>query len=327
MPTPRSLAPLLAALLLAGCSSTPPATEPDPPPVDDPQAFEPGSSPEVEQAIAHVQAERFADAIPLLEKALVRNAKDAQAHYYLGVSLEGTGKKAEAEKSYKAALAEDAGLVEAAQNLAALYLDEPPRPEDAIAVLRAALKKNPGHPKLLHNLGYALGLTGDVDGAAKAYEDSVAREDGPAVRFALGTLLFEAKRFDAAVPHLRKAAEASKDDVPTLATIARMMGHAKAFGDCVKLLDLAIAKKADAAELWVRRGLCKHELGDEPGATQDFEGAIGVDGKFAAAHYYLGVSLAAQKKKPEAKKALKQASDLGKGTPIGKQADDKLKTL
>ena len=95
----------------------------------------------------------------------------------------------------------------------------------------------------------------------------------------------------------------------------------------VKLLDLAIAKKGDVAELWVRRGLCKHELGDEAGASSDFQGAIGVDPKFAAAHYYLGVSLAAQKKKAEAKASLKKASELGKGTPIGKQADDKLKAL
>ncbi len=323
------LSSALAVSALA-CSSTPPATQPDPeldPLVDDPNAVAPASSAEVEQAIAHVKAERFADAIPLLEKAIAANAKNAQAHYYLGVSLEGTGKKAEAEKEYQDALAADPALVEAAQNLAAIQLDEPPRPKEAIAVLQAALKKSPGHPKLLHNLGYALGLDGDVDGAVKAYEQVVAKEDGPQVRFALGTLLFDAKRFDAAVPHLRKAAESAGDDVATLATIARMMGHAKAFGDCVKLLDQVIAKKADVAEPWVRRGLCKHELADEPGATKDFEGAIQVDPKFAAAHYYLGVSLATQGKKAEAKKALKQASELGKGTPIGKQADDKLKAI
>lgn len=337
MPTsPRALLLLSSILAVAAlaCSSTPPATQPDPdPPLgDDPEAVAPASSAEVEQAIGHVRAERFADAIPLLEKAIAANAKNAQAHYYLGVSLEGTGKKAEAEAHYKEALAADPALVEAAQNLAAIQLDEPPRPKEAIAVLEAALKKSPGHPKLLHNLGYARSLDGDVDGAVKAYEQVIAREDGPAVRFALGTLLFDARKFDAAVPHLRKAAEASGDDIATLATIARMMGHAKAFGDCVKLLDQVIAKKADpaaigGAEPWVRRGLCKHELADEPGATRDFEGAIKVDPKFAAAHYYLGVSLATQGKKAEARKALKQASELGKGTPIGKLADDKLKTL
>ena len=329
----RSIAPGLLVLALAACSSTPPPAEPDPdpgldaPPGDGPDAVAPASSAEVEKAIAHVRAERFADAIPLLEAALAKDGKNAQAHYYLGVSLEGTGKKPEAEKHYQEALAADPALVEASQNLAAIQLDEPPRPKEAITVLQAALAKSPGHPKLLHNLGYALSLTGDVDGAAKAYEQSIAKEDTPQARFALGALLFEAKRFDAAVPHLRKAAEAATDDPALLATIARMMGHAKAFGDCVKLLDQAIAKKGDVAEMWVRRGLCKHELGDEPGATKDYEGAIGVDPRFAAAHYYLGVSLAAQKKKAEAKKALKTASELGKGTPIGKQADDKLKTL
>jgi tetratricopeptide (TPR) repeat protein len=311
----RSSILLLVVAALAACSSTPPAQPPDdPPPIDapPPDAVAPASSAEVDQAIGHIKAGRFADAVPLLEKALATNPRDAQAHYYLAVSLEETGKKGDAERHYKDALAADPGLVEASQNLAAIYLDEPPRPKDAIQVLKAALAKAPGHPKLLHNLGFALGLDGDVDGAVKAYEQVIAKEDGGPVRFALGSLLFEAKRYDAAVPHLRKAAEATPDDVASLATIARMMGHAKAFTDCVKLLDQAIAKKADAAELWVRRGLCKHELGDEPGA---------------AAHYYRGVSLAAQKKNAEARKALKQAAELGKGTPIGKQAEEKLKTV
>jgi Flp pilus assembly protein TadD len=317
------------SVALAACSPPPPETPPnDDPPLDG--TAEPVAKPssaEVGQAVEHIKAERFADAIPILEKAVASDPKNAQAQYYLGVSLEGTGKKGDAEGRYKAALAADPGLVEAAQNLAALYLDEPPRPKEAIDVLEAALKKVPGDPKLLHNLGFAKELAGDKPGAIAAYEKSLAKEDTAAGHFSLGNLLFEQKDFDKAVPHLRKAAEGSKDDPATLATIARMMGHAKAFGDCVKLLDLAIAKKGDAAELWVRRGLCKHELGDEPGATADFDGALQVDAKFAPAHYYRGVSLLAQKKKPDAKKALKQAAELGKGTPIEKQAQDKLKGL
>src|SRR5690606_30061079 len=205
----------------------PPPSHPgeDPPLAEDADGIAPASSAEVEQAIAHVRAERFAEAIPLLEAALAKDPKNAQAHYYLGVSLEGTGNKGDAERHYRDALAADPALVEASQNLAALQLDEPPRPKEAIDVLRAALAKSPGHAKLLHNLGYALSLTGDVDGAMKAYEESIAKEDAPTARFALGTLLFEAKRYDAAVPHLRKAAEASADDPAVLATIARMMGH------------------------------------------------------------------------------------------------------
>jgi len=323
------LAPLLLVSLVGACSSTPPATTPDPVPSlqSSSEPVAPASSPEVDRAIAAVQAERFADAIPILQTAIAKDPRNAQAQFYLAVSLEQTGDKAKAEEHYKAALAADAGLAEASGNLAALYLDEPPRPREAVTVLRAALAKTPGQAKLLHNLGYALSLTGDVPGAVKAYEDAIAKDDSAASEFALGSLLFDQKRFDEAVPHLRKAAEGSPNDAATLATIARMMGHAKAFGDCVKLLDQAIGKKADVAELWVRRGLCKHELGDESGATSDFDGAIRVDAKFAAAHYYRGVSLLAQKKKADAKKALQQAAELGKGTPIGDQAKDKLKGL
>lgn len=324
---------LAAAAMLVACSSTPDATEPplyaDPPRADGsatPTSGEAGPKKSADLAKGEelVQAGQYADAMPHLKKALDANPKDPQAAFYLALSIEQTnGDKKEAEKLYKQALAFDPKLAEAAQNLAAFYLADPPRPDDAIAVLDKALAHSPTDAKLLVNLGYAYQLKKDYERAKKAYDKALTIEDTPDLRFAYGTMLFESKQAEAAVPHLLKAAEKMGEDPAALATIARMLGPGKAFNDCVRLLDKAITLKADVAEFYVRRGVCKHELKQEKEASKDFEQAIKIDAKYQPAHYYLGLSLLKLGKKTQARDALKKAMDLGPDTPVGKMARQK----
>lgn len=320
------LRPIWAVLpLVAACSATPaPVDElPADPPLATSEPTAAHGSPDLDRGVAFIKNSKFADAVPFLKKALAAEPKNPEAAFYLGVATEQTGgDKAEAEKLYKQALAFNPKLVDAAQNLAALYLDQPARPDDAIPVLEKALSHAPGDPRLLTNLGYAYSLKQDITKAQRAYEQAIAREDTPQLRFALGTALFENKQAEAAVPHLLKAALAMNDDAASLATIAAMLGHGKAYGDCVRLLDRALTLKPAVPELLVRRGGCKHELKKEEEATKDYEAAIKIDPKYQPGHYYLGVSLFAQKKKNAGRTALKKAVLLGKDTPIGKKAQE-----
>lgn len=329
----RSVQALCLAFGLGAAACGPTTPDPatpnssDPPLIDSstPQAG-PKPNADLDQGVALVKAEKFDQAIAPLEKALATDPKNGDAAFYLGLCYEQVKRKPDAEAKYKLALQNDPKLVEASQNLAALYLDDPPRPDQAIAVLESALKIESDNSRLLQNLGFAYGLKGDVDKASKAYTAALAKEDTAALHFAFGSMLFDAKKLPEAVAELNKAA-AGITDVPTLATMARMMGAAKSFDGCVKLLDKAIAAKGDAAEFWVRRGTCKHELKDETGAGGDFRGALKIDPKFAPAHYYLGMSLLAQKKNKEAKAELKKAYDLDKDSGIGKLAKQKLDEL
>lgn len=275
-----------------------------------------------------VGAGKFAEAVPHLQAALEAEPKNAAAAFYLGLATEQTnGDAKEAERLYKQALAFDPKLADAALNLAALYLAEPPRPDDAIAVLDKALAHTPGDPKLLTNLGYAYSLKKDHANGQKAFEKALQVEDTPELRLMLGTLLVESKKAKEAVPHLLKASEAMKDDPAALATIARMLGFGQAFQDCVRLLDRAIELKPNVAELLVRRGVCKHELKQEKEAAADFQAAVKIDAKFQPAHYYFGLSQLALGNKVGARNALRKAVDLGKDTPVGKQAKSKLDSI
>lgn len=325
-----SLAGAAIALAASACASAPPR-EPEPltadPPVGAPGPGASAATSALERGIAFIKSEKYAEAKPHLEEAVAAQPSRADAHFFLAVAKERTGDRAGAEASYKAALGADPAFAEAAENLAALYLDDPPRPDDAIAVLERGLAKSPDNPRLLQNLAYAFALKGDVAASKKHYERALAKADTPTLRFAYGSMLSEAKLHDEAVVQLKKAMAGFAGDAPTLATIGRMLGYAKAYADCVAAFDGAIQLKPSEPELFVRRGTCRHELGDEPGARADYQAAVQADPKFAAGHYYLGLSLLADKKRPDAIAALKRAASLGEGTPIGKAAQEKLDSL
>jgi len=316
-----------ALLVLTGCGPAPePAREPltADPPIGTTSADTGAAQTELERGIAYLNNEKPDEAKTHLEKSFqIKETGDAQ--YYLGLAKEKLNDRPGAEEAYKKALAIDGKLAEAAANLGALYLDDPPRPDEAITVLQAALGKSPGDARLAQNLAYAFGLKGDVASASKQYDGLLGKGEDAMVRFAYGAMLFEHKELEKAADQLKKVLAGLKDDAPTLVTVGRMLGGAKAFGDCVTAFDRAIKIKATEPEWFVRRGTCRHEVKDEPGAQADFQAAIKVDPKFAAAHYYLGLSLLGEKKRLAAYASLEKAAALG--GDIGKAAKEKLNAL
>jgi Tfp pilus assembly protein PilF len=301
----------VSLLLSAGCGGpkTPEPSAPPPTAVAE-QRSEP-AGPEVDRAVASIKAGDYRSAKAALDKALEKDPKNAIATYYLGVVLENTGDKAGAEKKYKDALALSPGLAEAAINLGAIYLDAG-KWDDAIAVSHAGLAKRADDPALHANMALALQNKGDKVAALAEYERAVkVVGDNAQLRLAYGQLLLETGNKEKAATELRGAIAAAGSDRATLATLGRLLGQARAFADCVAALDKAIAA-GDDTELRVRRGLCRHELKDEPGAKSDFEAAIKIDAKFAPAHYYLGESLLAAGNNAAAAKEFDAAAATGK---------------
>lgn len=318
-------------LAVVGCSSTPPPEEPvltADPPVGGAEGMSTGAAnSELQRAIAYIKNAKYEDAKTHLAAALAEKPDLAEASYYMGVANEMLGDKAAAETFYKKALEGDPSLVEAATNLAAIYLDDPARPDDAIAVLTKALAKVPDDAALNQNLAYAYGLKKDYANASKAYDAALARSESAQIRFSYGALLFDANEMPKAAEQLKKALDGTKDDAPMFVTLGRMLGKAGAYADCVRAFDAALKIKTDP-EWLVRRGTCKHELNDEPGARLDYEAATKADPKYAAAYYYLGMSHSLEKKsRVVAIASLDKAAKLGEGTDIGKNAKEKLKEL
>lgn len=323
---------LTLALLLAACTGGTPAKGPegDPPPFDDdpkPAAgtsTAPASSAKVKQGMDAIQAGDFAKAKEILTQAETEAPKDPQAAFYLGVALEGGGDTKGARTKYEKALSLDGKLTEAAVNLSALLLDAN-EGKAALDVVQAALKHAPTQPMLLMNRALALEATGDSAGALAAYGQAVkAQPDNLELRYAHAELLAGAGKKDEATAELRKVAAGADDKL--IAAVATLFGKVGAFADCVSALDKAIGKKA-SAELHTRRGVCRHEMKDEPGAKSDYDAAIKLEPKFAPAHYYLGMHFKTAKKTKEAQAALEKAIELSGGKGVGEAAKKELDEL
>ncbi len=327
----------MAALVCGGACGGAPAQAPQAP---DPSLATPGapsapkgpsagagatsganSSAEVDRAASAIKSGDFAGAKGLLEQALQKSPKNATALYYLGLCFDNLGDKKAAEQKYKDALAANADLTEPAINLAAIYLDAK-RWDEVISVSEKALARRSDDPGIHANLAMALEAKGDKRAALAHYEAAVkGAGDNGELRYAYGALLVEQGDKAKGASELKASLAAAGSNRPLLASLGRALGQAGAFADCVASLDRAIGL-GDDPELRVRRGLCRHALKDEGGASADFESAIRQNPKFAAAHYYLGESLLATGDAARAIKEFDAASAAAPQSELGKKAHE-----
>jgi Flp pilus assembly protein TadD len=319
----------LSFVVSAGCGGgQDQVKEPDlvaDPPLTDSASSKGAASSHIGNGRTAIENNQFAEAKIHLEKAVSIDPKNAEAVGLLALAKDRLGDKKGAEEDYKKAIALDPQATGASANLAALYLEEPARPDEAIKILKDALAKNPKDPTLRENLAFAYSLKGDTENASKQYDAIIAGGgDSVQVRMAYGSLLLQAKEKEKATEQLRKALAGAEKDGPVLATLGRMFSVASAHGDCVKAFDAAIAVEASNPDNFVQRGLCRHSLKDEAGARADYEAAIKAKPDHALAHYYLGYSWLLDKKYDTARIELGKALKLGEGTNIAKLARQKL---
>lgn len=311
-------------LVLVACGGPPPAASPDnPPPLDDPPASKPSSDAVVapsnelvKEGMDAIQKQDFETAKRVLREATAKDPKDPQAAFYLGVALDGGGDVAGAIAQYKKALELDPKLVEAAVNLSGAQFDQKDA-AGALATAEQGLKANPKSPELLINRALSLEALGRKDEALPAFGAAVkAKPDDAQLRITYAEYLAAANKRDDALSELRAAQNV--DDPTLLAALAVRFGRLKAYPDCIAVLDRALKLK-DSADLHTRRGVCRHDFGDDAGAQADYDAALKLDDKFAPAHYYLGRHLE-KKDKKRALESLDKAQKLDPTGPIGKQA-------
>lgn len=336
----RRVAFAASLLLLASCGgSSPPATGPKPAPVapaspvasaapadakaEAKDVAAPPSSEEVGRGMKALDAGDAATAKTAFENAIKKNAKDADAFFYLGVALEKLGDKPGAEKRYKEALALKPDLDAASVNLAAFYI-EAGRFDESLMVTRQALQKQPKNSALHANLAVALASKNDQGAATRAFEEAVKlAPNDPMTQVTYAQWLGTWKKPDEAAAQLRAARPLAKE-VGVLAAIGHEMRLVGAFADCVPTFDKAIEMK-DAAELRTERALCKVGAKDDAGALEDLQTAVKKEPSYAAAHFYLGNRLAGAGKFAEAAKEYDAYLKIAPKGDLAKQAQDRAK--
>jgi tetratricopeptide (TPR) repeat protein len=308
-----------------GCAATP--AEPPPLLIANPATLtDRGPPTDLERGIALAKDEKFAEALPLLESGVASEPKNPNAHYFVGLARAKTGNSAGAESAYKTALQLDPEFTRAAEALAAVYLEQqPPRPDEAIAILQVLVKKRPNNPHLHVDMARAYVVKKDIGAASKHYEDALALGENVIIRISYGMMLSESGDRGRGLEQLRRALASAGNDVAILATLGHAFSVAGAHAECAQTYDKALAVRQTDALWYMTRGDCRRELRDTAGALSDYESAVKVAPRDAEAHHRLGAALSADKKRQaDAISELELAVRLGEGTPTGKAAGEKL---
>ncbi len=302
---------------------TPAPSSPKPGPTDGPVAT--STSDDVTKGTAAIKANDWNGARAAFEAAIKKNPKQADAHYYLGLVMDKSGDKAGAEKSYRTALDLQPDLQEAAENLTALLVENK-KYDDAIAVAKKSLGKNPKNAEMALNLAVALSEKGDVEGGTKAFEDAVKLAPNDA-RFYLAYahhLGAIAKKPEDAVDKLKKAQRAAGDDPALLGTVGFELRLMRAVPECIAAFDKAIQLK-DNADFRTNRALCKLAGKDRAGALTDLQAAAKNEPSFALSHYWLALLLHEDGKFPEAAAEYDAYIKAAPTGPMAKKAEANMK--
>ncbi len=313
-------------VVLPGCPSAPPTLPPPSlcaDPASDDASNAGAATSEIDRARAYIENDAFDRALPHLDRAILAMPSSAEAHYYRGLVHERGGKRANAERDYEHAIELDPKLTEPRINLGMLYLDEPARPARAVEVLAPAAELEPNAADVHRNLALAYRMLKKVDESEQSYRKALAIADDPAVRFDLADLLFEAQRPAKMVTELRLLLAKLDADKDRLVVVAHRLAKAGAFDACVGAFTKLAALDAKEPGFLLHRGLCQHELKNEPAAREDFTKATQLEPKLQAAHYYLGVSYAESGEPAKAAEALERAVKLGADTPVGQKAKER----
>jgi Tfp pilus assembly protein PilF len=326
--TMRPLSLLLVMAACGGSSTSPPPKEPTPTTTAEERKPEPAaaqsSSDDVKKGIAALKGGDTNGAKAAFEVAIQKNPKQADAYHYLAVVQEQLGQKADAEKNYRKALELDGALEESATNLAALLVDSG-KYDEAAALMKKAIAKNPKSAGLHVNLGMALAGKNDADGASKEFEEAIRLDSHSGIYLVTyaGHLARTGKKDDA-IAKLKQAEKISASDAGVLASVALAYKDLKDFKSCIAVLDKAVALK-DVAELRIYRGTCKLGQRDLSGATTEFRDAVTKEPNNAVAHYSLGNALADSGKLADAITEWETTMKLAPDTPQAKGAEKKIR--
>jgi Flp pilus assembly protein TadD len=328
----------LSPLIVLGCVAVlaacgpPVAAGPGPSLVADPAPTEDGLTPgagagELDRGVAYVKREAWAEAIVHLDKALEAKPDSADAEYYRALAHDNLKHRDEAEKGYARAIELDEQLINARLNLAAIYLEEPVRPEKAVAMLGPAIEQEPKAPDIRVNLAYAYRLTKQYAKAAEQYDESLKLQDDAEIRYVYADMLFAAGKPKESAEQMRLLLPTVNKDLEKVTVLAHRFAKCEAYEDCVSTFDIAVKLNNKEPGFYLHRGLCKHSLKNEKAARVDYEAALKADPKFAPAYYYLGMSYLGNKQRQMAHKAFTKAAQVGKGTRVGEKAAAQLKKL
>jgi tetratricopeptide (TPR) repeat protein len=166
--------------------------------------------------------------------------------------------------------------------------------------------------------------------ALAALQEAVALDPTSALyRDTLGLVFAQLQRPDLALEQFRRAIELEPQYADAHFHLGVALAEATRWGEAVAAYQTALSLPTLTVPDLARQnlGLALYHLGRYHDAEQELRFAIGLSPEMQAAYHHLGLVLAAEGRRDEARQAFNRARELGPDTPFGQAAGLQLRAL
>ncbi|MFQ5936710.1 MAG: tetratricopeptide repeat protein [Acidiferrobacterales bacterium] len=261
---------------------------------------------DLDRALEHHRAGRFAEAETLYHAILASQPAHADALHLLGVLAHQRGAHTEAVARIEQAIVHNPKVADYHNNrgeaLRALG-----RLEEAVAAYQEALALRPDYAPAHSNLGVALQSQGDFASAEAAYRQALTIHPDAETQCNLGDVLREQGEFAEALSAYQQALVLKPDFAEAHNNGGAVLRQLGQLAEAVKAFERAIALKADYAEAYYNLGIALDDQNHRDAATAAFRKALTCKPDFFRAYYQLGLALQAQGELGEAIVVYQQA--------------------
>jgi tetratricopeptide (TPR) repeat protein len=255
-----------------------------------------------------VKAKRYAEAEPLLEKAVSQKESDPRPVYLLARALAGQEKWKEAVPHFARA--------------AELSPDEPGiRLEYAEACERAGMKSEaiaayrqaPDNPAARERLGLLLLDSGDNAGAIEQLESVMKTSPSPADAFALATAYLRLKQPERALPWAQLMVEKEPANLDARLFLGRLFRDQKRYVDAARQFEVVVRGRPDSLEAWNEYAGMLLVLEQYEPALAALEQSRRLGGETVAYFWFRAITLDALKQTRPALESYQRFLDLSQG--------------
>jgi protein O-GlcNAc transferase len=268
-----------------------------------------------DEALAHHQAGRLAQAESLYRQILSQNPEHGDALHMLGVVLFQSNRAAQSVDLIRRTVGLNPHNTIYLANLA-LILTQLGRGREAADALRQAVKLEPNSPELQNNLGNALLATEQFQEAAAAYTRAASmRVDSPEIFSNLGNALLRSGDPAKAEQSYRRSVSLRPDHAEVHFNLGLSCGMQSKWDEAIQAFQEAIRLRPDYAEAYNNLGNALSERSRYADAEPVYRKAIALRPDYAQAHNNLGVALHKLGRSREAVPVLRKALELRPANP------------
>ncbi len=235
-----------------------------------------------------VRQKRYAEAVPLLQKAASGPDTPPELHFNLGLALESVGRKDEALSSYLQFLKQAPDDLQG--NLAAgLLLKEKGARQEAVSHLLKAYNPKQPDPAIAEEIGNLYLDLGKPEEGRKYLAQ--ANTDSPITLANMGIAAERQKQYPQAEAQFRAALAKDPGNAEIWAHLGDVLAAQKKDDEALQAYQKASELKPDNFDSLFNLGSVYANLGRNQDARKAFEQALKIDGESGRAHLYLAVVL------------------------------------